>query len=329
MAASEGSGNENFKIIICENGYINDPENSHVLTHEVGHFFNLYHTFHCRTDATGEYVCENVTRDDTDTECFNANIKGDGIIDTNATPKVMTVDGNCLYVPNGEVDHCGVPYNYGGLEPEVKNFMGYNNDCAQEFTAGQVAVMRFVIKAIINESNLNWIVSYPVSILYEPYLGDYAPYYPHSTPWVHPHFQPGFDYDFVECGGEGDYPQPADYSDTSFYYDNNNILLQIDKDETDFSSIVHPNHSAIRILQFTNQQPRKCYDNYNSPPVIGGVVVKFNDNIINTNVTVTPKDSTSINDEELIDDLQPGLYNIIKNFENGDTQESVIYKENN
>ncbi len=42
----------------------------------------------------------------------------------------------------------------------------------------------------------------------------------------------------------------------------------------------------------------------------------------------TPKDSTSINNPNLINDLQPGLYNIIKNDVNGNNQETVIFKEN-
>lgn len=58
-------------------------------------------------------------------------------------------------------------------------------------------------------------------------------------------------------------------------------------------------------------------------------MVKFNDNVFNNNVTVSPQDSMSINNTTLIDDLEPGLYNVIKNYENGETQENVIYKENN
>ncbi len=31
----------------------------------------------------------------------------------------------------------------------------------------------------------------------------------------------------------------------------------------------------------------------------------------------------------LINNLDPGLYNVIKNYENGNTQETLILKENN
>jgi len=51
--------------------------------------------------------------------------------------------------------------------------------------------------------------------------------------------------------------------------------------------------------------------------------------VFNANVTITSKDSIGINGEELIDNLQPGLYNVIKEYESGGTHETVIYKENN
>ncbi len=37
----------------------------------------------------------------------------------------------------------------------------------------------------------------------------------------------------------------------------------------------------------------------------------------------------SINNENLINNLEPGLYNIIEQFEDGDTEEQLIIKENN
>jgi hypothetical protein len=58
-------------------------------------------------------------------------------------------------------------------------------------------------------------------------------------------------------------------------------------------------------------------------------ILKFNDGIFNTNVTVTPKDSLGINEPQLIYDLDPGLYNIIKQYNDGGTQETVILKNNN
>lgn len=72
---------------------------------------------------------------------------------------------------------------------------------------------------------------------------------------------------------------------------------------------------------------QKCYDNYNRKPSLGSVTL-FNDGVFNNNVTITPKDSIGINNPVLIDELAPGLYNIIKDYEDGATQETVIFKEN-
>lgn len=71
-----------------------------------------------------------------------------------------------------------------------------------------------------------------------------------------------------------------------------------------------------------------CYNNYNRTPS-GGTIIKFNDNVLNTNVTITSQDSTSINNTDLIQDLQPGLYNVIKNYNDGTQDENLIQKQNN
>jgi len=104
--------------------------------------------------------------------------------------------------------------------------------------------------------------------------------------------------------------------------------ILISKDETDYSSITHPNHRAFKILQVGDPQARICYDN-NNKAASGGTIIKFNDNVLNTNVTITPQDSTSINDVNLINNLQPGLYNVIEQFEDGETEQQLIIKENN
>ena len=51
--------------------------------------------------------------------------------------------------------------------------------------------------------------------------------------------------------------------------------------------------------------------------------------MFNTNVTITAQDSTSINNQNLIENLENGLYKIDKNYEDGSSQETVIYKGNN
>ncbi len=108
------------------------------------------------------------------------------------------------------------------------------------------------------------------------------------------------------------------------------MISSFDTDEDRFEAIMHPNHTAIRILQLETSltQPRRCYDNNNRTPN-GGSILRFNDGVFNTNVTVTVKDSSEINNSNLINELQPGLYNILEQYNDGGTQETVIYKENN
>jgi hypothetical protein len=57
--------------------------------------------------------------------------------------------------------------------------------------------------------------------------------------------------------------------------------------------------------------------------------MKFNDNVLNANVTITPQDSTAINNPNLIQNLGQGLYKIEKNFNDGSSQETIILKGNN
>ncbi|WP_131459854.1 hypothetical protein [Aequorivita vladivostokensis] len=141
-----------------------------------------------------------------------------------------------------------------------------------------------------------------------------------------PLFQPGFNYKFYECSC--DCPLPSDYNDISFSY-TNHVVLSIDKYETNYNLITHPNHTAIYIdiPMCEATRVRRCYDNDNINPKSGSVI-RFNDGVINGNVTITPKDSIGINNPVLIDELNPGLYNIKKDYYDGSTEENVIFKEN-
>jgi hypothetical protein len=56
---------------------------------------------------------------------------------------------------------------------------------------------------------------------------------------------------------------------------------------------------------------------------------RFYNGNFNTNVTITPKDSTGITDPYLIQSLDNGLYKIETNYENGVDEETVIYKTGN
>lgn len=307
--------------------------------HEMGHFLGLGHTRGGNGNSQTPNNCEHVTRDttllkdpnDPFAPYFNADKRGDRVVDTPAVPDMYpnvapyNYNENCEYI--GDAGDCqGSQYDF--TSDDLKNTMGdgYYFDCTEiRLTPGQGIRMREKITSANPNTVLGKIRSYDMSPLYEPYKGQYFSVGPDLPYSERPLFQPGFNYKFVECNG--DYPQPSNYYDTSFWSNYNNIVLGIGLDETNYSIITHPNHTAIRIKQ-VQASAHKCYDN-NNRMAIGGKVTKFHDNVINTNLTETNKDATAINDQNLIQDLETGLYKIDKNFEDGSTEEVIIFKENN
>ncbi|MCH9661193.1 MAG: hypothetical protein K0U54_09810, partial [Bacteroidetes bacterium] len=273
------------------------------LIHEVGHNLGLIHT-HRNFDET---LCENVTRDPNNTEYFNALEAGDQVLDTAAAPNYIiehcyfqdldyslcgtNQEFNREYVDEGEctytgdnVDCDGFPYDI--KDSDVQNYMSYSHkSCLDSFTVGQGIRMRELIawdgqgvfQALMPPTG--------IAVLYEPYKGTYIDYaiQPNNDP---PLFQPGFEYYFFEC--ECECPEPIPWGDINFSYTDTNVL-HILKDESDYSSITHPNHSAIAIKHPHEEfwpQPRRCFDNWETPPVIGGQITLFNDGVFNTNVTI-------------------------------------------
>tara|TARA_R110000787_G_scaffold15134_3_gene46800 strand:- start:3142 stop:4686 length:1545 start_codon:yes stop_codon:yes gene_type:complete len=338
-----GQSNE-AKMIIKRGDFDNK-----VMIHEMGHVLYLNHTHEGHrdlndpTDDDNNYTsCEHVTRDTSNPD-YNAEGSADYTIDTAAVPEFyrehyyelldLGLDPSnfeahkyiedCLYTGDGK-DCLDVPYEI--FPSDAKNVMSYTkNECRDTFTIGQAIRMHEILEL--------WPQNYgpkltELSELFEPYKGEYYVAGPLPDHYQAPLFQPGFEYKFIECSG--DFAVPSDYG-TYFSYDINTVLLQIDNDETNYPSISHPNHSAIFIKHdygdFLNN-PNKCYNNYNRKPS-GGTIIRFNDNVLNTNVTITAQDSTAINDENFINNLEPGLYNIIEQYEDGDTIEKVIIKENN
>jgi hypothetical protein len=301
----------------------------YTIIHEIGHVYNLRHIF----SGEGGSNCEHVTRDPLDLDdlndpndtYFNANVAGDYVVDTAACPQMRgsaTVGEDCDYVALGE-DCQGTLFQ---INDEAKNYMGYNEiRCVDHLTIGQGIRMREKINTGYFNFAENTILS-----LYEPYQGEYYFAGPLNNDTDYkPLFQPGFDYWFIECNGP--YSQPSEYN-ASFYYNPLNKISHYTKYEQNYGSITHPNHTAIKIKQvetslgYTNIQ--KCYNNFNLSPN-GGSIIKFNDAVFNTNVTITPQDSISINEQNLIQELSSGLYKIEKNYEDGSKQETIIFKDNN
>ena len=346
------SVNNNIFRLLVSVGSVKRP----VVYHELGHVFGLNHTNLGWTLPSNQNSqdypcegCEHVTRDLNNPD-YNADCRGDQVHDTNAVPDFYRehlqelldagVDPEVAY-QNFE------PFKY--VDPETCYYSGSGKDCINEsyqintddtrnimlnasncssliFTPGQGVRMQ---ERIQNNLSYYQIIMTDVSTLYEPYAGVYN--IPGTVIEYNPaKFQPGFDYEFLKCFPSGGYPLPSDYTDTSFYYWGNGIWVDAydkDIDPSMYNTIIHKDGTTIRIVQL-EQQPRKCW-NTGQGSLIGGAVVRFNDGVLNTNVTITPQDSTAINNPQLIDNLQPGLYNIIKTFENGNSQENLILKENN
>lgn len=344
-----GAAEKRKKVNIAINGFslINSPT---LLNHETGHCLNLKHTFVNWHDNS----CEHVTRDPAN-QHYNANKRGDSITDTAAMPDFQREHywelrdqgathewAEAHYIPYKYVDPVTFEYigygtdcqnnSYDILPSDIKNIMAYSPAMPQytkKFTTAQKIRMH---EAILEDSYGEYgAATTTFAALYLPYKGTYPLYYPQPQPMQMPTFQPGFTYNFIECCCN--YPQPAEYDDPNFSFDAGNVVKHVDKFETNYASITHPNHSAIMIsevnLALGETQAQKCYDNYDGTPILGGKVTKFNDGIFNTNVTITPKDSTEITDPYLIQSLDNGLYKLETNYINGVDEEIVIYKTGN
>ncbi len=293
-------------------------------------------------DEDGELLSgheENVTRDVNDPN-FNANNKGDMVIDTPAQFRgsqfnyffYFQFDGYHYISHPNIVDLVGEPYE----NIDIENIMGYTELIRRNFTNGQGVRMR---ETINNNPSIFNRVETTIASLYEPYAGEYQNLGSQSPNLSK--FQPGFDYTFIQCGGDRNnygieiYNQPTDYSNTSFLFSpRGQIFKNVDKFSLDLPNLFHPNHSAIFIEQLnTNSlqnggQPRKCYNNFNRSS-IGGKVIKFEDNTINNNISIEQKDAQEINDTNLVPNLQQGLYKIEKNYDDGSKKQDIIYKSDN
>lgn len=95
--------------------------NTSTFAHELGHYFDLFHTHETAMGAE----CPNGSN------CATA---GDLVCDTPADPRLdlpnMLNFGTCAYMGTGT--RCGQPFN-----PDPTNLMSYAGDCRTHFTAGQ------------------------------------------------------------------------------------------------------------------------------------------------------------------------------------------------
>ena len=152
--------------------------------HEIGHLLDLGHTRGGNGNNQGDNTCEHVTRDPNDINdlddpndtFFNADMRGDRVVDTAAVPDMWpneapyNYDENCIYI--GDAGDCqGTEYEF--TPEDMSNTMGdaYNFNCAAiKLTPGQGVRMR---ERIADHPVTNALSSLDLSPLYEPYKGQY------------------------------------------------------------------------------------------------------------------------------------------------------------
>lgn len=108
------------------------------MVHEVGHCFFLHHTFN-NWNTQFWWECEHVTRDETlmmdpqDPEFlyFNADVKGDRVVDTPAMPNFSIERCVELGIPWPYTD-CAQSDRYFYIDPVTFDYTGFGTDCQED-----------------------------------------------------------------------------------------------------------------------------------------------------------------------------------------------------
>ncbi len=103
--------------VAMANGCTNAGSNTTTFAHELGHFFDLFHTHETAMGAE----CPNGS---------NCSTAGDLLCDTAADPDLTGNLNGCTY--NGTAMRCGQAFN-----PDPTNLMSYGGACRNHFTYGQ------------------------------------------------------------------------------------------------------------------------------------------------------------------------------------------------
>ena len=289
------------------------------LIHEIGHCFNLLHTF----QNYNETYCEHVTRDGFSPD-YNADIAGDSVADTPAQNQVGSGNFlNCTYIFNLLATDC-IGHPYEDIIPG--NFMGYDKTtCSRHFTPGQGQKMRSYLE---NMALPHYLMTYNnVESLYEPFYQNVAVGntimsivdQPDSggaivcrNQVVKLRFQPGLDYEFSDTN-LGTILQTVHQQ---FNYDNYmdhfiGVKIPIISD-TDISMVGGVSSVYPYICNF---------EPYVSGNILSSVWIGSN------NISIKELDEIEVKNPNLYDELMQHYYHIIKKYtSSGIKVEQVIYK---
>ena len=114
--------------IVMANSCFATQDNHSTLAHEVGHYFDLYHTHQGSNDHDGDGIIDGDSAEFVDfTECES---RGDGLCDTPADPNLSEiVSGSCNYLGDYLDGHLE-PY-----DPDTQNLMSYSTkSCRDHFS---------------------------------------------------------------------------------------------------------------------------------------------------------------------------------------------------
>ncbi len=134
------------------------------LTHEIGHYFGLFHPHRNWDKRKGKQEPVSRTRrfDGIFDKRIMCEVNGDALCDTPAEPSLSNdVTENCLYT-GMQFDKWGDQY-----KPNTDNIMSYPTyrQCRKNFTAGQIAVM--LKTASENSTAKNWYVGNGNIVIYD------------------------------------------------------------------------------------------------------------------------------------------------------------------
>lgn len=299
--------------------------NTGVMLHEVGHIFGLRHTN--RGGCNSASVCEHVTRN-TNSHDYNANVAGDYVTDTPASPAFYTADEveNCIYI--GQQRDCiNVPYQ-NELVP-IRNYMNINLPehiaCQDQFTPGQGIFMRENVAPLLGGgTNFLTLISNTVLSLYQPFeienvagndIISITPIPGGATVCrnvlMQNRFQKGFHYEFLDTQAPDAVSAVPDD-------------LPIVKEVLQFK---------VKVLEFSHKYAYPIFNVCNKGMIcvdelaIGGSVLST-PILGSTEMTFMLLNEAEVNNPLLIESLESNQFHVITiEMESGATSQTVIYKE--